>query len=80
MRTTTKNTNTKPNAQLLMTLDYFEHKMWHHSIKMEFLKIANFLDTTSDDNDLPGFITKNWIEVNVQQDFHIYISVPSKVI
>ena len=48
-----------------MTLDYFEHKMWHHSIKMEFLKIANFLDTTSDDNDLPGFITKNWIEVNV---------------
>ena len=38
--------------------------MWHHSIKMEFLKIANFLDTTSDDNDLPEFVTKNWIEVN----------------
>ena len=32
---------------------------------MEFQKIVNFLDTTSDDKDLPGFVTKKWIEVYV---------------
>ena len=30
---------------------------------MAFQKIANFLDTTSDDKDLPRFVTKKWIEV-----------------
>ena len=30
---------------------------------MEFQNIANFLDTTSDDKDLPRFVTKKWIEV-----------------
>ena len=30
---------------------------------MEFEKIVNFLDTTSDDKDLPSFGTKKWIEV-----------------
>ena len=30
---------------------------------MEFQKIVNFLHTTSDDNDLPRFVTKKWIEV-----------------
>ena len=30
---------------------------------MEFKKITNFLDTTSDDKDLPRFVTKKWIEV-----------------
>ena len=30
---------------------------------MEFQKIVNFLDTTSDDKDLPRFATKKWIEV-----------------
>ena len=30
---------------------------------MEFQKIENFLDTTSDDKDLPIFVTKIWIEV-----------------
>ena len=43
-----------------MTRDCFEPKMWHHCIKMEF---ANFLDTTSDDKDLPKFFTKKWVEV-----------------
>ena len=38
-----------------MTSDCFEHKMWHDCIKMEFPKIVNFLDTTSDD--------KKWVEV-----------------
>ena len=30
---------------------------------MESQKITNFLKTTSDDKDLPRFVTKNWIEV-----------------
>ena len=29
---------------------------------MEFQKIVNFLDTTSDNKDLPKFVTKKWIE------------------
>ena len=35
---------------------------------MEFQKIANFLDATSDDKDLPRFVTKNWIEVYDQSE------------
>ena len=30
---------------------------------MEFQKIVNFLDITSDDKDLPRFVTKKWIKV-----------------
>ena len=30
---------------------------------MEFQEIVNFLDTTSDNKDLPKFVTKKWIEV-----------------
>ena len=30
---------------------------------MEFQEIANFLDTTLNDKDLPRFVTKNWIKV-----------------
>ena len=30
---------------------------------MEFQNIVNFLDTTSDNKDLPKFVTKKWIEV-----------------
>ena len=30
---------------------------------MEFQKIVDFLDTTSDDKDLPRFVIKKWIEV-----------------
>ena len=37
--------------------------MWRHCIKMEFQKFANFLDTTSDDEDLARFVEKKWIEV-----------------
>ena len=33
---------------------------------MEFQKIVNFLDTTSDDKDLPRFVTKKWIEFHDQ--------------
>ena len=50
---------------------------------MEFQKILNFLDTTSDDKDLPGFVTKKWIEVydqsegnyNVNKEIRIKISM-----
>ena len=37
--------------------------MCHYFIKMEFQKIANFLDTTSDDKELPKFVTKKLIKV-----------------
>ena len=33
-----------------------------------FQKIVNFLDKTSDDKDLPSFVTKKWIEVYDQSD------------
>ena len=35
---------------------------------MEFQKIVNLLDTTSDDKDLPRFITKKWIEFYEQSE------------
>ena len=35
---------------------------------MEFQKIVNFLDTNSDDKDLPRFVTKKWIEVHDQSE------------
>ena len=35
---------------------------------MEFQKIVNFLDTTSDDKDLPRFVTKKWIEIYDQSE------------
>ena len=35
---------------------------------MEFQKIANFLDTASDDKDLPRFVTKKWIDVDDQSE------------
>ena len=34
---------------------------------MEFQKIVNFLDTTSDDNDLPKFVTKNGLKFMINQ-------------
>ena len=39
---------------------------------MEFPKIVNLLDTTSDDEDLPRFVTKNWIEVYNQSGRNSY--------
>ena len=37
-------------------------------IKIEFQKIVNFLDTISDDKDLPRFVTKKWVEVYGQSE------------
>ena len=66
-----------------MTLDCFEYKIWYHCIKMEFQKIPNFLDTTSDDKDLPKFVTKKLVEFydqsggncNVNKEIRIKTSV-----
>ena len=35
---------------------------------MEFQKIVNLLDTTSDNKDLPRYVTKKWIEVYDQSE------------
>ena len=35
---------------------------------MDFQKIANFLDATSDNKDLPIFVSKKWIEVYDQSE------------
>ena len=35
---------------------------------MEFQKIENLLVTTSDDKDLPRFVTRKWIDVYVQSE------------
>ena len=35
---------------------------------MEFQKVTNFLDTTSDNIDLPKFVTKKWVEVYDQSE------------
>ena len=37
---------------------------------MEFEKITNLLDTTSNNKDLPRFVTKKWIEVHDQSEKH----------
>ena len=34
---------------------------------MEFQKIVNFLDTTSDNKDLPTFVTKNGFKFMINQ-------------
>ena len=34
---------------------------------MEFQKIRNFLDATSDDKDLPRFVTKNGLKFLISQ-------------
>ena len=35
---------------------------------MEFQKLVNFLDITSDNKDLPRFVAKKWIEVYDQSE------------
>ena len=54
---------------------------------MEFQKIVNLLDTTSDNKDLPRFITKKWTEVynqsgenyNVNKEIRIKTSMLSQI-
>ena len=42
--------------------------MWHYCLKIKFQKIANFLDTTSDDKDLPRFATKKGLKFMTNQE------------
>ena len=37
--------------------------MWYYCTKMEFKKITDFLDINFDNEDLPKYVTKKWIEV-----------------
>ena len=57
-----------------MILDYFEYKFYFICIKMKFQKIINFLDITSDNKDLPKFVTKKWIEVCDQSEGNYNVS------
>ena len=41
---------------------------------MEYQKIINLLDITSDDKDLPRFVTKKWIEIYDQSEKNYSIS------
>ena len=41
---------------------------------MEFQKIVNFLDATSDDKDLPRFVTKNGLKFRINQEEIITMS------
>ena len=45
-----------------MILECFECKFYFLCIKIEFQKITNFLDITSDNKDLSKIVTKKWIE------------------
>ena len=46
---------------------------------MEFQKIINLLDITSDDKDLPRYVTKKWIEVYDQSDKNYSVDKEIKV-
>ena len=47
---------------------------------MEFQKIVNLLDTTSDDKDLPRFVTKKWIQVydHSEKNYNVHKEIRSK--
>ena len=42
--------------------------MWHHCIKMGFQKIANVLNTTSDDKDFQDLLLKNGLKIMINQE------------
>ena len=46
---------------------------------MEFPKIVNFLDITSDNKDLPTFVTKKWIEVYDQSEGNCNVNKEIKI-
>ena len=46
---------------------------------MEFQKIVNVLDTTSDDKDLPRFVARKWIEVYDQTGINYYYNVNKEI-
>ena len=59
----------KKDNKLLITWNCLNTKECDsHSIKIEIQKTVNLLDTTSDDKDLPSFVTKKWIELYDQSE------------
>ena len=46
---------------------------------MEFQKIVNFLDKTTDDNDLPRFVCKKWIQVYDESEGNYNVSKEIRV-
>ena len=46
---------------------------------MEIQKIINLLDATSDQKDLPRFVTKKWIEVYDQSEKNYSINNESRI-
>ena len=50
-----------------MTSDYFEYKFYFIFTKMDFKKITNILDMTSDNKDLPKFLLKNGLMFMINQ-------------
>ena len=46
---------------------------------MEFQKIVNFIDTTSDNKDLPKFVTKKWIEVYDQSQGNYNVNTEIRI-
>ena len=46
---------------------------------MEFQEIANFLDTTLNDKDLPRFVTKSWIKVYDQSGENYSVNKENRI-
>ena len=46
---------------------------------MEFQKIVNFIDTTSDNKDLPTFVTKKWTEVYDQSQGNYNVNKETRI-
>ena len=46
---------------------------------MGFQRIANLLDTTSDDKDLPKFVTQKWIEVYDQSEKNYNVNIEIRI-
>ena len=63
-----------------MNSDYFEYKFYFLCIKMEFQKVTNFLDITSDNKDLSKVITKKWIEVSDQAEGNYDVNKEIRII
>ena len=46
---------------------------------MEFQKLVNFLDTISNDKDLPRFVTKKWTEVYDQSEGNYNVNKKNRI-
>ena len=47
--------------------------------KMEFHKIINLIDITSDDKNLPKFVTKKWIKVYDQSEKNYNVNKKNRI-